>query len=191
MIPDSGIPYKSTLELVGMLVGTRRARDLYSGTLANLFQDQTSDAASQKLGAARELVKRWMCEELETKALFQSPQAVKDFLKIHFAGRDYESFVVLFLDCQHRLIKAEELFRGTLTQTSVYPREIVKAALVRNAASVVFAHNHPSGIATPSRADEALTQTLKTALSLVDVRVLDHFVVAPPNFVSFAEAGLL
>ncbi len=178
MIPDNGIPYKSTLELVGMLVGPKRARDLYSGTLANLFQDQSFGAASQKLGAARELVKRWMCEELETKTFFQSPQAVKDFLKIH-------------LDCQHRLIKAEELFRGTLTQTSVYPREIVKAALVKNAASVVFAHNHPSGVATPSRADEALTQTLKAALCLVDVRVLDHFVVAPPSIKSFAEAGLL
>lgn len=191
MIPDDDVPYKSTMQLVSMLIGAKKARDLYNGNLADLFQYPTSDVASQKLRAAKELIKRWMCEELETKTLFQSPHAIKDFLKIHFTGRDHESFVVLFLDCQHRLIKAEELFRGTLTQTSVYPREVVKAALLRNAASVVFAHNHPSGIATPSRADEALTQTLKAALSLVDVRVLDHFVVAPPNFISFAEAGLL
>ena len=191
MISDNGVAHKSTIELVGMLVGEKNARHLYSGKLASLFQEQTSDSASQKLGAARELVKRWMYEELEAKTIFQSPEVVKDFLKIHFAGRDYESFVVLFLDCQHRLIRAEELFRGTLTQTSVYPREIVKIALKRNAASVIFAHNHPSGLATPSRADEALTHTLKAALSLVDVRIVDHFVVAPPNITSFAETGLL
>lgn len=191
MIHENDLMYKSTLELVGMLVGAKKARDLYSGNLADLFKDQTSDIASQKLGAARELIKRWMCEELETKTLFQSPQVVKDFLKIHFIGRDYESFLVLFLDCQHQLINAEELFRGTLTQTSVYPREIVKTALKRNASSVIFAHNHPSGLTTPSRADESLTQTLKAALSLIDVRVVDHFVVAPPNIISFAEAGLL
>jgi DNA repair protein RadC len=103
----------------------------------------------------------------------------------------HEIFVVLFLDSQHRLIAADEMFRGTLAQTSVYPREIVKAALDRNAAAVIFAHNHPSGVAEPSRADELLTQALKQALALVDIRTLDHFVVAGNRVVSFAERGLL
>ena len=100
-------------------------------------------------------------------------------------------FLVLYLDAQHRLIEAEELFRGTLTQTSVYPREVVKGALARNAAALAVAHNHPSGEAEPSRADEMLTQTLKSALSLVDVRVIDHFVVAGDRVISFAERGLI
>jgi DNA repair protein RadC len=100
-------------------------------------------------------------------------------------------FVGLFLDSQHRLISADELFQGTLAQTSVYPREIVKAALGHNAAAVIFAHNHPSGVAEPSRADELLTQSLKAALALIDVRTLDHFVVAGGQVVSFAERGLL
>jgi DNA repair protein RadC len=108
-----------------------------------------------------------------------------------FAGQEHESFVVLFLDAQNRLIVSEELFRGTLTQTSVYPREIVKEALRKNAASVIFSHNHPSGVAEPSRADELLTNSLKQALALVDVKVLDHFIVAGAAILSFAERGLL
>lgn len=107
------------------------------------------------------------------------------------AGRDYEVFMVLFLDAQHRVLSPEEMFRGTLTQTSVYPREVVKRSLANNAAAVIFAHNHPSGVAEPSRADELLTQSLKQALALVDVRVLDHFVVAGNGVMSFAERGLL
>ena len=110
----------------------------------------------------------------------------------HVLGRPpYEVFVGLFLDSQNRLLAAEELFRGTLAQTSVYPREVVKAALARNAAAMIFAHNHPSGVAEPSRADELLTQALKQALALVDVRTLDHFVVAGGGLTSFAERGLL
>jgi DNA repair protein RadC len=103
----------------------------------------------------------------------------------------HEVFVTLLLDAQNRLIEYVELFRGTLTQTSVYPREVVKVALTKNAAAMIMAHNHPSGVAEPSRADELLTQTLKQALSLVDVRVLDHFIVAGADTVSFAERGLL
>lgn len=116
---------------------------------------------------------------------------MKDYLKLHFAGREYESFVVLYLDAQNSLIEVEELFRGTLTQTSVYPREVVKSALRFNAAAVMFSHNHPSGSVTHSRADEHLTKTLKAASSLVDVRVLDHHVIAGNNALSFAETGLL
>lgn len=120
-----------------------------------------------------------------------SPNAVRDFLRLKLAGLPYEVFFVIFLDAQNRVITAEEMFRGTLTQTSVFPREIVKAALVHNAASVIFAHNHPSGVAEPSHADENLTSTLKQALALVDVRVLDHFVLGGTSCLSFAERGLI
>jgi DNA repair protein RadC len=119
------------------------------------------------------------------------PQAVRDYLRLRIANREHEVFVALFLDSQNRLIAAEELFRGTLAQTSVYPREVVKAALKHNAAAVIFAHNHPSGVAEPSRADELLTQALKQALALVDCRTLDHIVVAGEKTTSFAERGLL
>ncbi|MDR3369266.1 DNA repair protein RadC [Rhodoferax sp.] len=144
-----------------------------------------------KCAVARELVRRWLGEELRRVTVFAQPSAVTDYLKVHFAGREYESFVVLYLDAQNGLIEVEELFRGTLTQTSVYPREVVKSALRFNAAGVMFSHNHPSGLVTPSRADEYLTQTLKAALALVDVRVLDHLVIAGNNALSFAETGLL
>jgi len=140
---------------------------------------------------ARELVKRWLGEELQRECVFSQPTAVREYLQIHFAQQEYESFVTLHLDAQNRLIAAEELFRGTLTQTSVYPREVVKSSLRHNAAAVIFAHNHPSGVAEPSRADELLTSNLKQALSLVDVKVLDHFIVAGASTLSFAERGLL
>ena len=120
-----------------------------------------------------------------------NPQAVRDYLRLRLADLGHEVFVALFLDAQHRLIECQEMFRGTLSQTSVYPREVVKAALRHNAAAVVFAHNHPSGVAEPSRADELLTQALKQALSIVDCKVLDHFVVAGASTISFAERGLL
>jgi DNA repair protein RadC len=120
-----------------------------------------------------------------------SPQSVRDYLRLLFTGLEHEVFVTLFLDAQHRLIVAEEMFRGTLTQTSVHPRELVKAALRYNAAAVILAHNHPSGVAEPSRADELLTETLRQTLGLVDVRTLDHIVVAGSSTVSFAERGML
>jgi len=120
-----------------------------------------------------------------------SPEAVRNYLRLLLHDRPHEVFVCVFLDSQHRVISCDELFRGTLAQTSVYPREVVKAALAHNAAAVIFAHNHPSGIAEPSRADELLTQSLKQALALVDIRALDHFVVAGSALVSFAERGLM
>ena len=120
-----------------------------------------------------------------------SPCAVRDYLRLSLAGREHEVFVVVHLDAQHRVVRVEELFRGTLAQTSVYPREVVKAALASNAAAVIFAHNHPSGVAQPSQADELLTRQLKEALALVEVRVLDHFIVAGNHSISFAERGLL
>jgi len=136
---------------------------------------------------------RILSARVRTGPIFDSPVSIKDYLRLYFAeasqqGR--EEFAVLFLDSQHRLIEARTLFRGTLTQTSVYPREVVRESILLNSAAVVLAHNHPSGMAEPSRADEYLTQTLKSSLQLVDVRVLDHFVVGN-SVVSFAERGLI
>jgi len=125
------------------------------------------------------------------RASLNSPTLVRDYLQLTLADKEHEVFVCVFLDAQHRVIALEEMFRGTLTQTSVYPREVVKRALHHNCASVIFAHNHPSGVAEPSRADEALTVALKQALALVDVKVLDHFIVAGNQTLSFAERGLL
>lgn len=120
-----------------------------------------------------------------------SPQATRDYLRLKLAGLEREEFWCVWLNAQHRVVALESAFRGTLAQTSVYPREIVKAALRHNAGAVIFAHNHPSGIPEPSRADELLTRTLKESLALIDVRVLDHFIVAGDRLVSFAERGLL
>ena len=128
---------------------------------------------------------------MHTGPQLTSPSAVRDYLRLSIGALEYESFVAVFLDSQNRLISCEEMFRGTLTQASVYPREVVKAALKHNAAGVIFAHNHPSGTPEPSRADELLTQALKQALALVDVKVLDHFVVTLGGLTSFAERGLL
>lgn len=178
-------------ELLGELIGVQESAQQYKGSLQPFFADGSKVPPYKKCAVARELVKRWLCEELAIRTVFSQPSLVTDYLKIHFAGREYESFVVLYLDAHNRLISIEEPFRGTLTQTSVYPREIVKAALSHNAACVMLSHNHPSGLPEPSRADEHLTQTLKAALALVDVRVLDHLIIAGGNSLSFAERGLL
>lgn len=148
-------------------------------------------AKRAELMAVLELARRAMAQQLREREVFDSPQAVQHYLQLHLAGRTHEVFAVLFLDSGNRLIAMEELFRGTLTQTSVYPREVVLRALHHHAAAVVLAHNHPSGSVQPSRADEALTQTLKAALALVDVRVLDHVIVAPGAALSMAEQGLV
>jgi DNA repair protein RadC len=146
---------------------------------------------AMKIQAVRELAIRAMREDLGQRDALTSPGAVRDFLRHTLAGRPHEVFVCIQLDAQHRVIEVEELFRGTLTQTSVYPREVVKASLRANAAAVIFAHNHPSGACQPSRADELLTRNLKDALALVDVKVLDHFIIAGTSALSFAERGLL
>jgi DNA repair protein RadC len=144
-------------------------------------------SADEVLRQARQMISR----RVRRGAAMSSPEAVKDYLRVRMAGLEHEVFTVLFLDAQNRLIEVKDMFRGTVTQTSVYPREVVKEALSLNAAAVILAHNHPSGLAEPSRADEFLTQTLKSALALVDVRVLDHLVVAAADTVSFAERGLI
>jgi DNA repair protein RadC len=170
------------------------------GTLQQLFAASVDEVAGLRgfgvakyaqLKAVVELVRRALIEDIGQRDSLSSPSVVCDFLQLTLGGRPHEVFVALFLDSQNRLLASEELFRGTLTQTSVYPREVVKTALRHNAAAVIFAHNHPSGVAEPSRADELLTQTLKAALSLVEIKTLDHFIVAGTRTVSFAERGLL
>jgi DNA repair protein RadC len=148
-------------------------------------------AKRAEIAAVMELARRALAEPLRERPVFDAPQQVKDYVALQLAGRAQEVFAVLCLDAQHRLIGFDILFHGSLTQTSVYPREVVRHALKHNAGAVVLAHNHPSGVAEPSRADEYLTQTLKSALQLVDVRVLDHLVVGHGAVVSFAERGLL
>ena len=141
----------------------------------------------QILEAARQAIEH----KMQRGASFSSPVAVKEYLRAKLAGFEHEVFAVLFLDTQHRLIEYVEMFHGTIDSTSVYPREVVKAAIRLNAAGVVVSHNHPSGDPEPSGADKALTQRLKDALALVDVRVLDHVIVAGSRTVSFAQCGLL
>ncbi len=196
-------------ELVALLLGTGSAgrsaldvaRDLLAaaGGVAGLLASGARRPSVRGIGAARaaqfaaigELARRALLREARAHDALASPEAVRDYLKLTLGTRAHEVFVGLYLDSQNRLIAVEELFRGTLSQTSVYPREVVKAALAHNAAAMIFAHNHPSGVAEPSRADELLTQALKQALALVDIRALDHFVVAGGRLVSFAERGLL
>ncbi len=142
-------------------------------------------AQSEVLQAAERL----LAAQIKQRPVFQAPNEVRSFLKLHLAALEHEVFGILYLDAQHSLIAYEDLFRGSLTQTAVYPREVVKTALVHNAAAVLLAHNHPSGVAEPSQADRTLTEQLRKALDLIDVRVLDHFVVTAGNIVSFAERG--
>lgn len=148
-------------------------------------------ALRSRLAIARELLLRDASRELAETSTLESPDTVRRYLAVHFATLATEAFLVIYLTAQNRVIECEEAFKGTLTQCSVYPREIVRGALMRNAAAVLLAHNHPSGYSEPSRADEYLTQTIKSALVLVDVRVLDHVVFGGGTFVSFAERGLL
>lgn len=170
------------------------------GGYAGLLHADAADLAGIKglgpakraeLAAVIEMARRALAQKLSAAPVFDTPQAVKDYLQLQLGALQHEVFAVLFLDSQHRLISLERLFTGTLSQTSVYPREVVKRALARNAGAVILAHNHPSGVAEPSRADEFLTQSLKAALALVDVRVIDHLVVGQGQVVSFAERGLL
>lgn len=189
-----GVKGKSAVDL---------ARDLIAhfGCLNRLFAASASEFAAihgmgeakyTQLQAVLELARRALREEIAAGDSLASPRAVRDYLQLAIGSQPHEIFMVLLLDAQNRVIASEELFRGTLTQTSVYPREVVKLALRHNAAGAIFAHNHPSGVAEPSRADEALTQSLKQALALVDVKVLDHFIVAgSATPLSFAEKGLL
>ena len=148
-------------------------------------------AKQAELMAVLELAKRALAEQLCSRPFFDTPATVKQYLQIHLAHRNHEVFAVLFLDAQNRLITMEEMFRGTLNQTSVYPREVLVRALHHSTGSVVLAHNHPSGVVKPSKADEQLTQSLKSCLAFIDVKVLDHIIVGPGESFSMAESGLI
>ena len=183
----------------GVLHMAQELLDTFGGIGGLLHTSADGLKAIKGLGPAKraevvavlELARRALSQVLQEKALFDSPKAVREYLQLQLGAKQHEVFAVLFLDSQNRLIALEELFRGTLSQTSVYPREVVLRALHHHAAAVVLAHNHPSGTAQPSRADEALTQSLKAALALVDVRVLDHFIVTRDQAASMAEMGLI
>ena len=188
----TGIRGKSAVELARELLACFNGLGGLMASPANL-QDVKGlgPAKTAQLVAVMEVAKRCLRQDLQSGGALTSPGAVRDYLRLAIAEREHEVFVCLWLDAQHRVTSCEELFRGTLTQTSVYPREIVKAALRANAAAVIFAHNHPSGVAQPSQADELLTRNLKEALALVEIKVLDHFIVAGSQTLSFAERGLL
>ncbi|MET0322051.1 MAG: DNA repair protein RadC [Duganella sp.] len=188
-----GVPGKDAVQLGQQMVH-------HFGSLQRLFGATLREysaihglgpAKFAQLQAVMELARRAMLEEIRSGTTLGSPHAVKQYLRLLFNGRTFESFCVMFLDVKNRLIDVQELSRGTLTHTSVYPREVVKEALARNAASVMLAHNHPSGMPDPSEADFLLTRALVQALALVDIRILDHFVVAGRHVHSFSEHGEL
>jgi len=183
----------------GVLQLAQSLLDRFGGLAGLLHADVQSLKSIKGLGPAKraelaavlEIARRVLAERLAERPGFEQPQAVKDYLRLQLAALDHETFGVMFLDARHRLLVFETLFRGTLTHTAVHPREVAKRALALNAAAVVLAHNHPSGLAEPSRADELITQSLRQALQLVEVQVLDHVVVGRSGTVSFAERGLL
>lgn len=189
----TGIPGKSAVDLGQDLMrhfGSLNA--LFSATLPSLSLIRGMGPAKYvQFQAVLELARRALLEDLETGAILNAPQAVKQYLQLTLARKTHECFIALFLDVKNCLLKSEELSRGTLTHASVHPREVVKAALACNAAAVILAHNHPSGNSAPSQADLALTETLRAALALVDVRVLDHVIVAGNKPYSFSEHGQL
>jgi DNA repair protein RadC len=189
----TGIPGKHVVQLAQELLDRfgGMAGLLHTGADALRQIKGLGPAKRAEMVAVLELARRALAHRLQQSPVFDSPKAVRDYLQLQLGGRHHEVFAVMFLDNQNRLIALEELFRGTLTQTSVYPREVVLRALHHHCAAVVLAHNHPSGVAEPSRADETLTATLKAALALVDVRVLDHFIVTREQAASMAEMGLV
>jgi DNA repair protein RadC len=201
----TGMAGKGVLQMAEELLQLNRApsasgNSVGFGGIAGLLHATADDLKRVKgLGPAKraeivavlELARRAMAQRLQEREVFADPQAVKHYLQLHLAAKGHEVFAVLFLDSQNKLLAMEELFRGTLTQTNVYPREVVIRALHHSAAAVVLAHNHPSGGVQPSRADEALTHTLKAALALVDVRVLDHIIVGTGQALSMTEAGFI
>ena len=189
----TGVAGKSAVDLGRELI------DRFGGLGALCRADKTAACRAPGVGEAKyallqavmEMARRTLAEDMAAGDALSSPAAVRDYLRLILRDKEYEVFCCVFLNAQNRVIAVEELFRGTLTQTSVYPREIVKRALAHNAAAMILAHNHPSGVSEPSQADRTLTRRLAEALALVDIRVLDHFIVAGASSLSFAEAGHL
>jgi DNA repair protein RadC len=201
----TGIAGKGVLQMADELLqirgkGTQDGISPGFGGISGLLNATPDDLKMVKgLGPAKraeiiavmELARRAVAQQLQERTVLSDPGAVKQYLQLHLGQRNHEVFAVVFLDVQNKLLAMEEMFRGTLSQTSVYPREVVLRALHHQASAVVLSHNHPSGTVQPSRADEMLTQTLKAALALIDVRVLDHIIVAPGHALSMAEQGLI
>ena len=188
----TGMAGKNVFQLSEELLGPDGIAGLLQATVQSLKLVKGLGPAKQaELLAVFELARRALSQRLKEREAFHTPDAVKQYLQLRLAHKNHEVFAVLFLDSQNRMLALEELFRGTLSQTSVYPREVVLRALHHQAAAVVLSHNHPSGSVQPSRADEHLTQTLKASLALVDVRVLDHIIVGQGQALSMAEQGLM
>ncbi|WP_291926025.1 DNA repair protein RadC [Limnohabitans sp.] len=188
----TGMAGKNVFQLSEELLGPDGIAGLLNATVQSLQMVKGLGPAKQaELLAVFEMARRALSQRLKERQAFHTPGAVKQYLQLQLAHKNHEVFAVLFLDNQNRMLAMEELFRGTLSQTSVYPREVVMRALHHQAAAVVLSHNHPSGSVQPSRADEHLTQTLKASLALVDVRVLDHIIVGQGQALSMAEQGLM
>jgi DNA repair protein RadC len=188
----TGMAGKNVFQLSEELLGPDGIAGLLNASVHSLKMVKGLGPAKQaELLAVFEMARRALSQRLKEREAFHTPGAVKQYLQLQLAHKNHEVFAVLFLDHQNRMLAMEELFRGTLSQTSVYPREVVLRALHHQAAAVVLSHNHPSGSVQPSRADEHLTQTLKAALALVDVRVLDHIIVGQGQALSMAEQGLM
>ena len=188
----TGMAGKNVFQLSEELLGPDGIAGLLQATAQSLKLVKGLGPAKQaELLAVFELARRALSQRLKEREAFHTPDAVKQYLQLQLAHKNHEVFAVLFLDSQNRMLGLEELFRGTLSQTSVYPREVVLRALHHQAAAVVLSHNHPSGSVQPSRADEHLTQTLKASLALIDVRVLDHIIVGQGQALSMAEQGLM
>ncbi len=189
----TGMPGCSAVEMArGLLAEFRSLRGLLTADRHAVCRTHgVGDAKYAQLQASLELARRHYAELMQAGPALANPRATREFLRARLRDRDHEVFCVLFLDAQHRIIALKQMFRGTVSQTSVYPREVVKEALRCNAAALILAHNHPSGIAEPSQADRALTERLKAALALVDIRILDHLIVGDWEVVSLAEQGLI
>lgn len=207
---EKGVNALSDTELLAIFLRTGMtgksavdlSRELLSrfGSLTGIFAASQGEfcqipgmgtAKYAQLQAVMEMARRALSEELKHGNAMNSPELVRNFLRLCLANKPHEVFIGIFLDAKNHAIATEELFSGTLTQTSVYPREVIKRALYHNAAAIIFAHNHPSGVAEPSHADKILTQSLKQALALIDIKVLDHFIVGNGTALSFAELDLI
>lgn len=189
----TGMTGKSAVDLArDLLINFGNLTSLFTADLETFCQIPGMGIAKYtQLQAVMEMARRALGDELKSGDALLSPEAVRNYLRLHLSHKEHEVFIAIFLDARNCSIAIEEMFHGTLTQTSVYPREVVKRALYHNAAAIIFAHNHPSGIAEPSEADKILTQSLKKALALVDIKVLDHFIIGNGKTLSFAENNLI
>jgi DNA repair protein RadC len=189
----TGMTGKSAVDLAReLLINFGNLTSLFAADLETFSQIPGMGVAKYtQLQAVMEMARRALGDELKSRDALLSPEAVRNYLRLKLSHKEHEVFIAIFLDARNRSIATEEMFNGTLTQTSVYPREVLKRALYHNAAAIIFAHNHPSGVAEPSEADKILTQSLKKALALVDIKVLDHFIIGNGKIMSFAENCLI